>query len=80
MGAGKRGSGRAGACAGVLWSALALATLGRMAGVIAGWPSDAVIGASFFWGRLLGWLLAAMLLWWLQSGRKISLLTAATGR
>ena len=74
------GSGRAGTCAGVLWSVLALAMLGRMARVIAGWPRDAVIGAALFGWPFLGWLLAAMLLWWLQAGRKISLPAAATGR
>jgi len=74
------GSGRAGTCAGVLWSVLALATLGRMARVIAGWPRDAVIGAALFRWPFLGWLLAAMLLWWLQASRKISLPAAATGR
>jgi len=74
------GSGRAGTCAGVLWSVLALAMLGRMARVIAGWPRDAVIGAALFRWPFLGWLLAAMLLWWLQAGRKISLPAAATGR
>lgn len=76
----RAGSGRAGTCAGVLSSVLALATLGRMARVIAGWPRDAVIGAALFGWPLLGWLLAAMRLWWLQAGRKISLPAAATGR
>ena len=74
------GSGRAGICAGVLSSVLALATLGRMASVAAGWPRNAVIGAALFGWPFLGRLLAAMRLWRLQAGRKISLPAAATGR
>ena len=74
------GSGRAGICAGVLSSVLVLATFGRMASVAAGWPGKVVIGAALFGWPLLGRLLAAMRLWWLRAGRKISLPAAAAGR
>ena len=72
------GSGRAGTYAGMLSSVLALATLARMASVGAGWPKDAAIGAALFWWPFLGWLLAAVLLSWLQASRAISRRAAST--
>ena len=52
------GASGAGAFAGALSSVLALATLGRMASVSAGWPKSPLLAPAFEWWPLVGWLAA----------------------